>query len=107
MGQPELREKLRMKSLEQFKQRISIYYHLTPLNKKDTKGYIKHRLNKASNNGIDIFTPTAVDKIYEYSTGIPRLINSICDRALLNGFIYGKDKIDKDIIEESIKEKEI
>lgn len=107
MGQPELREKLRMKPLEQFKQRISLYYHLTPLDKKDTEGYIKHRLSQATNNGIDIFTPEAIDRIYEYSTGIPRLINSICDRALLNGFIYGKTTIDLEIIEESIKEKEI
>lgn len=107
MGQPELREKLRMKNLEQFKQRISLYYHLTPLTKQDTEGYIKHRLSQASNNGIDIFTAPAVDRIYEYSTGIPRLINSLCDRALLNGFVANKNKIDIDIIEESIKEKEI
>lgn len=107
IGQPELREKLHLRSLEQFRQRISLYYHLTPLNKKDTKGYISHRLTQASANGCDIFSPRAINRIYEYSKGIPRLINTLCDRALLNGYIYNKQRIDKHIIEESIKEKEI
>jgi len=107
MGQPELREKLRTASLEQFKQRISLYYHLTPLDKHDTEGYIKHRLTMASNNGIELFTQEAFDKIYEYSHGVPRLINSLCDRALLNGFAENKTTVDINIIEEAIKEKEI
>ncbi|MBU0477510.1 AAA family ATPase [bacterium] len=107
IGQPELREKLHLKSLAQFRQRISLQYHLMPLDKEDTEGYIKHRLLQATQNGSDVFTPEALDRIYEYSQGIPRLINSLCDHALLNGYIYSKPKIDKDIIEESIKEKEI
>lgn len=107
VGQPELREKLKLKSLEQFKQRINIHYHLSPLNRDDTGNYIKHRLAKASSNGCDIFTDDAIDTIYEYSKGVPRIINSLCDHALLNGFIENTQKIDKHIIEESIKEKEI
>ena len=107
VGQPELREKLRLKSLEQFKQRINIHYHLSPLNKDETEGYIKHRLAQASLNGCDIFTTEALENIYDYSKGVPRIINSLCDRALLNGFIANMQKIDKYIIEEAIKEKEI
>jgi len=107
IGQPELREKLHLKSLEQFKQRISLHYHLKTLDKKETEGYIKHRLKLSSNNGYDIFTPRAISKIYNYTQGIPRLINLLCDRALLNGFISTKHKVDKQLIEESIKEKEI
>lgn len=107
VGQPELRDKLHLKSLEQFRQRICLHYHLTPLNKKDTSGYIRHRISQASSNGCDLFTSRAMKRIYEYSGGIPRLINALCDRSLLNGFIYNKPRIDKRIVEESIKEKEI
>ena len=107
IGQPELREKLRLKSLEQFKQRINIHYHLSPLNRDETEGYIKHRLIQASSNGCDIFTAEAIEAIYEYSKGVPRIINSLCDRALLNGFVKSAQRIGKRIIEESIKEKEI
>ncbi|MBU1933026.1 MAG: AAA family ATPase [Candidatus Omnitrophica bacterium] len=107
VGQPELRDKLRHRSMEQFKQRIALQYHLAPLTEEETGEYIKHRISRASTNGCEIFTPEALDKIYDYSKGIPRLINSLCDRALLNGFIANKDKVDVDIIEESIKEKEI
>ncbi|MFC1667679.1 ExeA family protein, partial [Candidatus Omnitrophota bacterium] len=107
IGQPELRDKLRMRNLEQFKQRITLRYHLSPLDRAETEGYIRHRLTKASNNGVEIFTKDSIDKIYDYSQGIPRLINLVCDRALLNGYIYNKETIGIDIIEESIKENEI
>lgn len=107
VGQPELREKLRLRSLEQFKQRINIHYHLLPLNKDETEDYIMYRITKASSNGCVIFTSEAMQSIYEYSKGVPRIINLLCDRALLNGFLRNTQRIDKCIIEESIKEKEI
>jgi general secretion pathway protein A len=107
VGQPELREKLRLKSLDQFRQRITVHYHLAPLSKEETEAYIKHRITQVCKNGCDIFTPDALSTIYEYSNGIPRIINLICDRSLLNGFIGNKPKIDKEIIDETIKDKEI
>lgn len=107
VGQPELREKLRLKSLDQFRQRITVHYHLSPLSKEETEAYIKHRITQVCKNGCDVFTQDALNTIYEYSNGIPRIINLICDRSLLNGFISNKPKIDKDIIDETIKDKEI
>ena len=107
LGQPQLREKLESIRLEQFKQRIAVYYHLSALNKQETQEYILHRLKLVSANGaLNIFSPQAVDSIYENSSGIPRLINLICDSALLSGYIYDTQKITGKIINEVIKERD-
>ncbi len=107
VGQPELKEKLRLKSLGQFKQRVWVHYHIQPLTIEETKGYIGHRIHTAGLNGCEIFDNEALACIYESSKGVPRLINLICDNALLTGYVYGTKTIDKKIIEETIKEKEI
>lgn len=86
LGQPELREQLRQPGLEQFIQRISASYHLGRLSQEDSCRYIRHRL-KAAGGRPDIFTPDACHAIFHYSKGIPRLINLICDTALV--FAYG------------------
>jgi len=107
LGQPQLITKLRHPRLEQFKQRIAVYYHLSALNKDETRDYILHRLKLASSNGIDIFSQAAIDSIYAHSRGIPRLINLICDSALLSGFVYERKQINEDIINEVVKDREI
>lgn len=105
MGQPQLKEKLKLKDLEQFKQRIAIHYHLYPLSKEETAGYVRHRISAASQNGaMDIFEPGALDAVYAFSKGTPRLINYACDSALLSGFIYEKKKIDGALLQEIINE---
>lgn len=104
MGQPELKQKLALPKLEQLCQRIAAFYHLTPFNKEDSVKYIKHRLSIASESDRDYFSDEAMDSIYEYSRGVPRLINQICDSALLTGYIKEAQKIDKDIVEEVIQE---
>jgi len=105
LGQPELRQRLRLKSLEQFKQRIAIHYHLDFLNSEETANYIQHRISVAAQNGPkNIFTNEALKSIYTYSRGVPRLINLICDHALLSGFVEEKNIIGVDIIDEVIKE---
>ena len=106
IGQPQLRVKLENANLEQFKQRIAVYYHIYPLNKVETHEYILHRLKLVSLNGLDIFTPAAIDLIYKYSRGTPRIINLICDSALLSGYIYEQKKITEKIIDEVIKERD-
>ncbi|MFA5014842.1 MAG: AAA family ATPase [Actinomycetota bacterium] len=106
MGQPQLKAKLQNPRLEQFKQRIALYYHITALNRNEAQEYILHRLKVVSSNGVDIFSPQALDLIYENSYGIPRLINLACDSALLFGFIYDRRKITEDIIKEVIKERD-
>ncbi len=106
MGQPQLREKLRLRNLEQFRQRISIHYHLYPLNPQETVGYVNHRLAVVTENGSAgvIFSPQALEQVFMFSQGIPRLINYICDSALLNGFVYERKQIDAALMTEVINE---
>lgn len=104
LGQPELKDKLALPRLEQLRQRIAVYFHLTPLNKEDTKEYITHRLKVASGTDKKYFTDEALDIICNFSRGVPRLINQICDSSLLSGYIYESPEVDKKIIEEVIAE---
>lgn len=106
VGQPELREKLDSPHLRQLRQRISVRYHILPLEKNETADYIAHRLRVAGSDGTLKFTEDAVEKIYEYSNGIPRLINIVCDKALLLGFVLETYEIDGKIVEKSIEETE-
>lgn len=106
IGQPQLKKKLEDPKLEQFKQRIAVYFHLDSLSQQETEGYILHRLKLVSSNGINIFSPNAMNMIYEHSRGVPRLINLICDSALLSGYIYEEKKISEKIISEVIQERD-
>ncbi len=107
IGQPELRRKLRLPQLNQLKQRIAVQYHLYPLSADEIRDYIIHRLNLAKSNGKDLaglFEPSCFELIYRYSGGLPRLINKICDLALLTGFVSDAKLITKDIIKEVVHE---
>lgn len=90
-GQPELEKLLDKKELRQLKQRILVRYHLLPMDFEDTKAYIEHRLELAS--GGVIFSARAVKRIFRHSGGTPRLINIVCDRALLVGYGAGSREI--------------
>jgi general secretion pathway protein A len=94
MGQPELRDRLNEHGLRQLRQRITIRYHLNPLRSNEIGPYVQHRLQVSGANGAPYFTPPALWRIYNYSKGIPRLINAICDKCLLAGFVAQRDKID-------------
>ncbi len=108
IGQPELTEKLSLPALRQLNQRISVRYHIMPLNKDEVRAYIHHRLEIASSpNPIHPsirFTDSAVDLIYVKSKGTPRMINILCDRAMLAGFISETSTIDHPIIQRSVEE---
>jgi len=107
VGQPELMDKLKHPSLRQLNQRIAVRYHMLPLQKEDIESYINHRLKIASrseNGTAKIFTVDAVDAIAEISRGTPRMINLLCDRALLAGFTQEEKTIDKHIIFKSARE---
>lgn len=107
LGQPQLKTKLNNPKLEQFKQRIAIYYHLSTLNFNETKDYIGHRIKVVSrHNPQELFSPKALQVIYDYSKGVPRVINLTCDSALLSGYILETKYIDEGIIREVIKERE-
>ncbi|MFZ5785903.1 MAG: ExeA family protein [Acidobacteriota bacterium] len=91
LGQPELRETLERRELRQLRQRITVVYHLGPLDRAETEAYVAHRLEVAGANGRPTFTPAAMRAIHFHSRGVPRLINAICDRTLLAGFVEGRD----------------
>ena len=100
VGQPELRQKLRQPNLRQFLQRVTVHYHLQHLNEEEVREYIRHRLHVAGcPNYATLFTEEATGKIWEASRGVPRMINYICDLALVHGYAEGKTVIDVQIIE--------
>ncbi len=91
LGQPELRARLDRPELRQLRQRITVRYHLGPIDLEETDAYIRHRLSVAGSNGRPSFTPRAVKALHRYSGGVPRLINAVCDKALLAGYVEGRD----------------
>jgi len=91
LGQPELKARLREKRLRQLKQRVLVYYDLFPLNLLETEAYIQHRLSLAGGMGRPRFTGPAVRKIHKKTQGTPRLINNLCDKALLSAYIRNSD----------------
>lgn len=86
LGQPELNETLNDPKFRQLKQRISLRYHIRPFGREETEEFIKRRLRIAGAADPNLFTPRAMKAIYRHSKGIPRLINILCDNALLSGF---------------------
>jgi len=104
LGQPELKQILALDSLEQLRQRIAVYFHLTPLSETETKDYVLHRLKIASGTDQQYITPEALQWVYNFSKGIPRLINQICDNAFLTGYISEIRMIDENIMKEVIGE---
>jgi general secretion pathway protein A len=106
LGQPELREKLEQSNLRQLRQRITVRYHLSPLSRDETEAYIHHRLAVAGADGRPIFTPRAVRKIFGYSRGVPRLINAVCDKTLLCGYVTGTDRLTASHVRRAVRELE-
>jgi len=105
VGQRELRDTLRRPELVQFAQRISVDYHLEPLSEEETTGYIRHRLEVAGGNP-DIFPEAACKAVYRYSNGVPRLINLLCDTALVYGYAEQKQQLDVKLIMDVAREKQ-
>ena len=104
LGQPQLREKLNEPQLKQLKQRINLRYHLNTLDREESEKYIYHRLAVAGPWNCLTFKADALDRIYDYSRGVPRLINIVCDLALLVGYIRETRRINKDIIDSVIED---
>ncbi len=97
-GQLELDQKLRSAELKQLNQRIAVRHHLLPLTQTETESYIYQRLMVAGSQGSITFSKSGLHDIYKFSKGAPRLINLLCDRALLGGFIEQTRYIDRGII---------
>ena len=94
VGQPELNDLLRRRDMRQLNQRITARYHLAPLREEEVRAYIRHRLSVAGMKR-SIFSPEALSAIFRASQGVPRLINIICDRALLAAYVAEQGYIDK------------
>ena len=105
VGQPELVDKLRSPELIQFAQRISIEFHLTPLNYEQTEKYIYHRL-KVVGGSLGLFTKTACAAVYYFTGGVPRLINNICDLAMVYAFAEDEETIELQTVLDVVKEKQ-
>lgn len=103
-GQPELKDTLDSPQLKQLVQRVRLRFHLGALEPRDMRKYIEHRLQVAGAGSRTIFTEDTFPVIYRYSGGIPRLVNTICDSALLVGFADEKTQINGDDIEATAKE---
>jgi len=104
VGQPELEEKLNSQDLRQLKQRIGIRRKIKPLNPKEREEYIDHRLKIAGSSSKNVFSSDAISAISKYSEGIPRVINIICDNALLIGYSHSLKKITGKIVKEVIED---
>jgi general secretion pathway protein A len=106
IGQPELRDKLDARGLRQLRQRITVRYHLTPLDREETERYIAHRIIVAGCDRAPTFTPWAIRRIHAYSKGIPRLINAAADKTLLAGFVADADRLTGRHVSRAIRELE-
>ena len=104
VGQPELRDILALPELKQLRQRITVGYHITPLNQNEIREYIRHRIKVAGASNPDILSTEAMDYIYHPSGGIPRLINIICDACLVTAFVENCHLIDEDMVKGVISE---
>ena len=105
VGQPELRDKVSQPHLEQLRQRIALSYHLEPLTLEEITNYINHRLTVAAAEGGQKaqFTLEAIAKVARFSRGTPRIINGLCDNALLYGFTAKTHTIDEPLIDKVLK----
>lgn len=105
IGQPELRDRLQESKWEPMRQRIVLSYHLGPLAKDDVGPYIRHRLRIAGGDGCPVsFDSDAISDIYAATNGIPRLINILCDNALLVGFARNTTDIDRMIVMDVLRD---
>lgn len=106
LGQPELRDRLNSPRLKQLRQRITVRFHLPPLSRVEVSRYIQHRLAVSGAKGAPHFTQPALWRIYRYSGGIPRLVNAVCDKALLAGYVNQTERLDYRVIGVAIQELE-
>ena len=103
VGQPELRDLLARDDLRQLAQRITARYHLLPISREETGAYIHHRLQICGSSDT-VFKERAIDTVHKLSQGIPRLINILCDRAMLGAFVEGRHAVDTAVVRKAARE---
>ena len=105
VGQPPLRTKLQRRGLRQLHQRVEVSYHLEPLDRHELKDYIRYRLATAGRVDTELFDDTAMEAIFEYSRGVPRLINAVCHGCLVCGYADNQKKIHHEVVETVLKDR--
>ena len=105
VGQQQLRDTLRRPDLVQFAQRIAVDYHLTPLTADEITAYIRHRLAVAGGEP-ELFTDEACAAVHHFSSGVPRLVNLLCDLALVYGYAEQRKQVGADLVEDVAREKQ-
>ncbi len=100
IGQPELKDMLRRPELRQLRQRIALAHHLRPFDERELEDYVEERLRKAGYTGRRLFKKSALQELFDVTAGTPRLINSVCDAAMLLGYAKQKTVIDQALIRE-------
>jgi putative secretion ATPase (PEP-CTERM system associated) len=104
IGQPELRSMMQQPQMQQLRQRVTASYHLGPMDRAETQAYIEHRLRHVGWKGDPAFDSSALDLIHQASGGIPRRINTLCNRLLLAGFLGGKHAFGASDVESIVRE---
>ncbi len=104
VGQPELRDKLSRPELRQFAQRVSVDFHLKPLNVQETHSYIHHRIKMAGGDSA-LFSPEAIELMYARTNGVPRLLNHLGDFALVYAYADGRTSVDADLIDQVLRDR--
>ena len=104
LGQPEFRYTMASEGMQQLRQRVTASYHLGPMDQRETKEYIEHRLRTVGWNNDPVFTDDAFAAIHEYARGIPRKINTLCDRLLLMGYLEELHQLDGAAVNEIVAE---
>jgi general secretion pathway protein A len=101
LGQPELATKLDSPTLRQLKQRVALWFRLHVLSENETSDYVRCRLKVAGDTKGEIFTAPALERIYRYSQGTPRLINTLCDNAMMSAFALRNERVTPELVEEA------
>ena len=104
IGQPEFRGIMQSPHMQQLRQRVIAACHIGPMDQDETRAYVEHRLKCAGYGGEPLFDAEAYEAIFKASGGVPRRINSLCDRVLLSGFLAGKREFKLDDVEEVARE---
>jgi general secretion pathway protein A len=105
MGQPELREILERPALTQLRQRIGVFCHLKALGRNETREYIEHRLARAQEGtGEIVIDQTVINRVYEATRGVPRLVNSLCDRILMSAFAHQTKAVTWEVAQSAFEE---
>ena len=103
-GQPELERKLEKPNLRQLGQRVAVRARLEPLGEDDTAAYVRHRLKVAGAKDIDLFSAKALATVWRRTAGLPRLINIVCEQALVNAFGAGQKRVDESLVDEAVRD---